>query len=61
MLQLTNPEGYFGSGVVVIDFDALRLREIHSRRLVLQKSSMPYPTRWTTCPDYGPGGRLVDP
>jgi hypothetical protein len=33
MLQLTNPEGYFGSGVVVNDLDALRLREIQFNAL----------------------------
>jgi len=37
MLQLTNPEGYFGSGVVVNDLDALRLREIQFKALCIAK------------------------
>jgi lipopolysaccharide biosynthesis glycosyltransferase len=43
MLQLTNPEGYFGSGVVVNDLDALRLREIQFKALCIAKEQHALP------------------
>ena len=43
MLKLTSPQRYFGTGFIVIDLDALRLREIQFKALGIAKEQHALP------------------
>jgi lipopolysaccharide biosynthesis glycosyltransferase len=43
MLKLTSPQRYFGTGFIVIDLDALRLREIQFKALSIAKEQHALP------------------
>jgi lipopolysaccharide biosynthesis glycosyltransferase len=43
MLKLTSPQRYFSAGVIVINLDALRLREIQFKALGIAKEQHALP------------------